>query len=1136
MATYLTGQPLFLPSVQPYQPNFQLYAGALQMKQTQYDANRKQISNLYGSLLNSPLTRDSNVQARDEFFKTIDYEIQKLAGVDLSLQENVDTAARLFTSLYDNKNIVKDMIWTKNFQSEMDVAEGFRNCVDPEKCGGQYWDGGVQALEYKRQEFRNASDEQAMGFDDARYSPFVNVQERAAKIFKEMGWNYKPMPTMDGAWIIQTKNGEPIVGPLYAHLSAVLGEDPKIRDYYRTKSYLDRKNFASSNAQQYGSVDAAEAAYISEAQRSINDTFRQMNQEAKQESANARGKAEDIRRGQQEGFIDKSAEIQSQMDNLFGTADKFDRFDEETSTILTSTAGTAKADLRASGDIIDQNMAALMLSQDLNNAARILAYTDYEVDIKVNEVWKMERQHQLDKNLASYKAQLEAEAAEKEAMGPPELNKLYSALTNIDVEGDPQAAYNQMMQFAGETSQQAKSTNYEVLNQVFKQAQGSANAKGGLNQTQAAEDAMLIVERVLKQYKGNAEYNGSAADRKRASELWEDWNGKSKAEKIGWSKTFNIDSIVSKMPYMSVHNIIETSLGTKGANFFEENGYNKSNRAYLKNTKSALGDLMLEAENQYLEAQAWNDVKKNAHNTVVNKLKVDNPDIDPELWNTILNPNNGAWRSKNSFAFKFAQEKSFSKDMDPAEKVKKFYESLPPSQQSVMSTWRTQAAGRWEKMTDEQKGKYKNKESYIVNFQADHIPDNFDENKVKVPIGDGKFRYISAKEFFTESGEVKSKYSWAEKKWMPGNSSAFWTSYRDGLLRYSNMTLDDLSNKGSIGSRALGYVVDAVRDPGLFVAQAVYGGVSLPGSEQEVYNNNLSRLIHSDSKTALDESDLVKIYKEAYNTARIFKGGQTYAGLKGGGSTVAQGVSMFVDYNYHNAQSTLLERNFLQNAMTSTLGSEVRLQFGKGKLPENTSPEALQFFQTLMSQAIKGKKESRPTWMGEYNPIGGGNEKWQQYTMTLTDPAMLKQLSQKFSTADDDSAALFKQLMNNNGQISIYLKDNAANNDLHNMTKKSAFERRLDYEGTAPIAYGKYDNDLHNLKLSVLPNGYNVSGNVAVGYDENNNLMYDFLNQDYYGNSYNPLSIQNLFDNNILSPISNQLGRKSNSAFPNYVR
>jgi hypothetical protein len=1096
-----------LPSVQPYQPNFQLYAGALQMKQTQYDANRKQISNLYGSLLNSPLTRDSNVQARDEFFKTIDYEIQKLAGVDLSLQENVDTAARLFTSLYDNKNIVKDMIWTKNFQSEMDVAEGFRNCVDPEKCGGQYWDGGVQALEYKRQEFRNASDEQAMGFDDARYSPFVNVQERAAKIFKEMGWNYKPMPTMDGAWIIQTKNGEPIVGPLYAHLSAVLGQDPKIRDYYKTKSYLDRKNFASSNAQQYGSVDAAEAAYISEAQRSINDTFRQMNQEAKQESVNARGKAEDIRRGQQEGFIDKSAEIQSQMDSLFGTADKFDRFDEETSTILTSTAGTAKADLRASGDIIDQNMAALMLSQDLNNAARILAYTDYEVDIKVNEVWKMDRQHQLDKQLAAYKAQLDAEAAEKEATGPPELNELYAAAMAVDANLDPNAAFEQMRQFSAETSQVAKSTNHEVLTTIFKQAQGSANAEGGLNRTQAAEDARLIMERTLKQYKANAETNGTDQQRKQANEWLTKWNSKNKAEQIGWAKTFDINSVVDKMPYMSIHNIVSTSIGSKGQNFLESNSFNKANRQYLNNALAQLGGIdpstgrgvgsLYEYETAYQEAQAWRDTKINTHKTVTSWLDANGPAEFRGKWNYLVDPNSSTFRSSDSFAFAYAKGETISASTDPAEIVRRAQEQAVNDGylRADLMNGRNSAATKWNYMSEAEKAKYKSKEDFVIQTQAKVLTTTPDRVKVKNP--DGSVKYINVDDFFTSNGLVKNKYSQYENSWTPASNSRFWQNYLTAERAYVEGSVDDVDNP-------------------------VFGSVFKANKEQIAAN------------VKGQKTQMLDLYKQAFNEAPIFKGGQTYQGLMGGGSTVAQGVSMFVDYKHHNSKSVLTERNFLQNAMQSTLGTEVRYGFGQGALPENTNPKALQALQTIIGEAIMGKKDSRPTWVGEYNPIGGGNQKWQQYTIKLTDPAMIKQLSQNVAGADQDAVSLYQELASSGGKITVYLKDNAANNSLHNMTKKSAMERRLDYEGTAPIAYGQYNPNLHNLKLNVMPNGYNVSGNIAVGYD-GNNYQYEFINENYNSTAYSPVDINNRFVN-ILGNITNQLNLKPNLAYPNYVK
>ena len=1132
MATYLTGQPLFLPSVQPYQPNFQLYAGALQMKQTQYDANRKKISNLYGSLLNAPLTRDNNVQARDEFFKTIDYEIQKLSGVDLSLQENVDTAAQLFTSIYDNKNIVKDMMWTKNFQNEMSAAESFRNCVDPEKCGGQYWDGGVQALEYKRQEFRNASDAQALGFNDVKYTPYVNVQERAAKIFKEMGWNYKPMPTIDGAWIIQEKNGQPIVGPLAAHLQAVLGQDPMIQDYYKTKAYLDRKNYAYSNAQNYGgSTEAAEAAYISEAQASINRVFARLNQDAKHESAAARGKASDIQKGIKEGYINNDASSQAEIDNFFGTADKLDKYQEATSQILTTTSASKKADLTASGEVIDANMAQLFLNADLENAAQILAFTDYEVDVKVNDVWKMEKEHQYRMAEISYKDKLEDENALLEAQGPAELNELYSGLMSIDHNLDPQAAFKQMRSFATETRQSAKRANLDVLERVFKEAQGSANA-GGLNSTQAAEDARLIVERTLKQYKGNSDYNGSADAKKYANNMLNSWNSKSKAEQIAWAKTFDLSKLTGKMDYGSVHNIIETSLGTKGGNFFEDNSYNKSNRAYLNRAKSDLADTIGEAENQYKEAKAWRETLVNAHNIVSQELDNTGSKEMKGKWKYLYDPQTGAARSLNTYAWAYAKDNSLYSN-DPAERVRRVKNGTDQVELTKIINAANQAKISWENMSSTERAKYRSREDYIVRAQAKSLPS--EKESVIVPLGNGKYKQIDANEFFTSNGSVKSKYAAFADKWKPYGDTDFWQKYNEAKRAY----IGEPEAKGFWGAagNVATFGANIIASPIKAVEALIAGDASILNPMTEVNANNLADwqqqqkdlLAAANKKASSKEQE----YREAYNRANIFAGKQSYVGLKGGGSLVSEGLSQFVDYAFHQSESVLRERDFLKNALQAGLGTNTKIHFGQnGTVPvsADTDPQALRALQFLMGQALMGKKESRPTWVGEFNPLGGGNEKWQAYTMTINNPQTLKALGY-----GGEDQILFEQLQKNNGKITIYLKDSAANNYFHQSTKKSALERRMDYEGSAPVAYGQFPTDFHNLRLTNTPNGYNVSGNIGVGYDDNGQMIYDYYNQDYNGSAYDP-NMLNFNTTNILGNIASQLGIKPYSAFPTYGR
>jgi hypothetical protein len=164
------------------------------------------------------------------------------------------------------------MIWTKNYNNEMQRAEGFKNCLDPEKCGGQYWEGGVQALEWRRDEFRKASDDNAMMMGDVNYTPYVNVQDMAAKMFKELDWDVK-VDTPDGNWLVTTKNGENIMGNLLVHFQKTLGEDPRIQEYYKTKAYLERKNWAGSNAAQYGSQEAAEQEYINQTTRLINESL-----------------------------------------------------------------------------------------------------------------------------------------------------------------------------------------------------------------------------------------------------------------------------------------------------------------------------------------------------------------------------------------------------------------------------------------------------------------------------------------------------------------------------------------------------------------------------------------------------------------------------------------------------------------------------------------------------------------------------------------------------------------------------------------------------------------------------------------------------------------------------------------------
>tara|TARA_R110000868_G_scaffold47109_4_gene154964 strand:+ start:397 stop:3327 length:2931 start_codon:yes stop_codon:yes gene_type:complete len=267
MASYIQGVTDYIPQLQPFQPDYNFLGNVLQTRQSRYEASHKQLNKMYGTLLYSPMLRGDNIQQRDQFFKMIDQDIKKMSGMDLSLQQNSDAAGGVFKSLYDNKSIVKDMTYTKQYKTQLDTAENYRNCLDQEKCGGSYWDVGVNALHYRADEFKKASADDAMGMQAPAYTPFINITEKALKYVGELKKQGFGITTVgwspDGRYIVTTKDGKNLELPLQQLFKNQYGADPKIQDMYKTMAYVQRKNYVQNNLEKFnGDEAAAEDEYI----------------------------------------------------------------------------------------------------------------------------------------------------------------------------------------------------------------------------------------------------------------------------------------------------------------------------------------------------------------------------------------------------------------------------------------------------------------------------------------------------------------------------------------------------------------------------------------------------------------------------------------------------------------------------------------------------------------------------------------------------------------------------------------------------------------------------------------------------------------------------------------------------------
>jgi len=210
MATYLQGVTDYIPQIQPFKPDLNFYQGVLETKQAQYKAGYDQLNNIYGTMLNSELSRTDNNERRDQFFNKIQTDIQKISGLDLSRNENVEAAQKVFQPIIDDKYILKDMSFTKTYRREQGKADAFMNCTDEKKCGGKYWEGGVRALDYQRQDFMDADIDQSLGYQNPTYTPYVNVYKKAMDFAKDMGFDTKTVSwSEDGRYMITKTNGEP---------------------------------------------------------------------------------------------------------------------------------------------------------------------------------------------------------------------------------------------------------------------------------------------------------------------------------------------------------------------------------------------------------------------------------------------------------------------------------------------------------------------------------------------------------------------------------------------------------------------------------------------------------------------------------------------------------------------------------------------------------------------------------------------------------------------------------------------------------------------------------------------------------------------------------------------------------------
>ena len=476
MSTYLQGVTDYIPQFQPFQPDLNFYANALQTKQNQYDTNYKALNNVYGQYFYADLTHGDNLKKKDELIKAIDFNLKRVSGLDLSLEQNVDQAQQVFKPFYEDKHLMKDMAWTKNKNSQREYGMGLRNSRD-EKQRSQYWADGVKAIDYITDEFKNSSLEETMNMQNVSYTPYVNVMEKAQKIAKDAGLSIETV-SFDGKWIVKTTNGEQLIPKLSHLFEATLGSDPAVMDVYKTQAYVNRKDYAYSNAAQFGGdQNAAEMSYLSESYNML---------KAENDARLAKLENNSKVNTKKTADVKKAIESKDSTPNSISFLERLQQANDVNDALLTSTETNVKALSTRSGtattstgfenpygDIeslrykVDQGMASRLLQKDLGEAADVFAYKGAKQDVDANPfaVQSMAHQYRMQE-VASANASREKAARMKTET---EVGKDLVATGGWKWDKDPSSAtYNQAIPRDEanilSTRQKDKGTNTDIIN------------------------------------------------------------------------------------------------------------------------------------------------------------------------------------------------------------------------------------------------------------------------------------------------------------------------------------------------------------------------------------------------------------------------------------------------------------------------------------------------------------------------------------------------------------------------------------------------------------------------------------------------------------------------------------------------
>ena len=254
MATYVPGSEQYLPDIKPFTPDYKFLSAVLDTRQDKYNVNWQATNDVYNKVVYADLMRSDTTDKREQYVNNLAPSLEKIAGMDLSLAQNAQSAKAVFAPFFEDKLIVKDMVKTANYKKQMSYAARLERSPDLDQQD-MWWADGVKELQYRMQDFVDMSPEEALDARLYTYTPDADLGKMAQKMLGEMDpplkmeydhYAVNKDGSVNGDIIITTTNGEAIVGPALAIIQERLADLPRVQNAYRTQAYVASRDFAAS--------------------------------------------------------------------------------------------------------------------------------------------------------------------------------------------------------------------------------------------------------------------------------------------------------------------------------------------------------------------------------------------------------------------------------------------------------------------------------------------------------------------------------------------------------------------------------------------------------------------------------------------------------------------------------------------------------------------------------------------------------------------------------------------------------------------------------------------------------------------------------------------------------------------------